>query len=216
MAVSEDLVVFVRDALARGQTRAQIAEVLQKAGWTNEQTRAALAAYVDVEFPIPVPRARPNLSAREAFLYLVLFGTLFISALSLGSLLFDLINVRFPDPADTNYLSSPEYVRSSIRWAVSSLMVAFPVFAYTSWVTSRAIRLDPNKRASKVRRWLTYWTLFVASGALIGDFTTLVYNVLGGEGSLRFLLKVLVVGIIAGTAFTYYLRDIRADEVETR
>src|SRR5215468_7884155 len=123
MAVSEDLVVFVRDALARGQSRAQIAEVLQKAGWTNEQTRAALAAYVDVEFPVPVPRARPNLSAREAFLYLVLFGTLFISALSLGSLLFDLINVRFPDPADTtNYLSSTEYVRSSIRWAVSSLI----------------------------------------------------------------------------------------------
>ena len=217
MAVAEDLVVFVREALARGQTRAQIADVLQKAGWTHEQTRAALAAYADVEFPVPVPRARPYLSAREAFMYLVLFGTLYVSAYSLGSLLFDLINVAFPDPADnTNFLGSPEYVRASIRWAVSALIVAFPVFAFTSWITSRAIRLDPTKRASKIRRWLTYWTLFVASGALIGDVTTLVYNVLGGEATLRFLLKVLVVGIIAGAAFTYYLRDLRADEVETR
>src|SRR5262245_1741261 len=217
MAVTEDLVVFVRDALARGQTRAQIVEVLRKAGWTNEQTRAALASYADVEFPVPVPRARPYLSAREAFMYLVLFGTLYISVFSLGSLLFDLINVTFPDPADcTNFPWGSEYVRASIRWAVSALIVAFPVFAYTSWVTSKAIQLDPTKRASKIRRWLTYWTLFVASGALIGDVTTLVYNVLGGEATLRFLLKVLVVGIIAGTAFTYYLRDLRADEVETR
>src|SRR5262245_23459187 len=118
MPVSDDLVVFVRDALARGQTRGQIAEVLQKAGWTNEQTRAALAAYADLEFPVPVPRARPYLSAREAFMYLVLFGTLYVVAYSLGSLLFDLINVAFPDPADsTNFLGSQEYVRASIRWA---------------------------------------------------------------------------------------------------
>lgn len=217
MAVSEELDVFVRDALARGQSRAQIAEVLHKAGWTSEQTRAALAAYAELDFPVPVPRARPYLSAREAFMYLVLFGTLYVSAYSLGSLLFDLINVAFPDPADsTNFLGSPEYVRSSIRWAVSALIVAFPVFAFTSWVTSRAIALDPTKRASKIRRWLTYWTLFVASGALIGDVTSLVYNVLGGEATLRFMLKVLVVAMIAGTAFGYYLRDLRADEVETR
>jgi len=216
MAVSEELVVFVRDALARGQSRVQIAEILQEAGWTPEQTRAALATYADVAFPVPVPRARPYLSAREAFMYLVLFGTLYVSAYSLGSLLFDLINVALPDPADTtNFLGSPEYVRESIRWAVSALIVAFPVFAYTSWITSKAIQLDPTKRASKIRRWLTYLTLFVASCALIGDVTTLVYNVLGGEATLRFLLKILVVGIIAGTAFTYYLRDLHTDEVET-
>jgi hypothetical protein len=49
-----------------------------------------------------------------------------------------------------------------------------------------------------------------------GDVTTLVYSLLSGEATLRFLLKVLVVALIAGTAFIYYLRDLRADEVETR
>lgn len=217
MAVSEDLVVFVRDALARGQTRAQIAEVLVRAGWTNEQTRAALSAFAELDFPVPVPRARPYLSAREAFLYLVLFATLYTSAFSLGSLLFDLINIRFPDPADNaNYFGGPSATRESIRWAISSLVVAFPVFAYTSWLTAKAIQLDPTKRASKIRRWLTYWTLFVSSGVVLGDVTTLVYNLLGGEATFRFLLKVLVVALIAGTAFIYYLRDLRADEVESR
>jgi hypothetical protein len=215
MAISEDLVGFVKDALARGLPRAQILEVLHKAGWTSEQTRGALAAFAEIEFPIPVPRARPYLSAREAFMYLVLFGTLYVSAYYLGSLVFDFINRAYPDPAQT-FENYEEYVRQSMRWSVSALIVAFPVFLYTSWLTGRAILQDPTKRASKVRRWLTYWTLLVAAGALLGDVTTLVYNLLGGELTVRFVLKIVTVGLISGTAFTYYLRDLRLDEAESK
>ena len=148
-------------------------------------------------------------------MYLVLFGTLYCSAYSLGSLAFDYINIAFPDPAESSFRQSEESERQSIRWSVSMLIVGFPVFMYTSWLTGRAIGVDPTKRASKVRRWLTYWTLFIAACALIGDVTTLVYNLLGGELTVRFVLKVIVVALIAGTAFTYYLRDLRQDERET-
>jgi hypothetical protein len=216
MAINEDLLAFVRDALARGLPRAQIQDVLGRAGWTGEQTRAALTAFADVEFPVPVPRARPYLSAREAFLYLVLFGTLYFAAYHLGSLLFDIINRAFPDPANQVPDGGDTYIRQAMRWSVSALIVSFPVFLYMSWLTGRAVRLDPTKRASKVRRWLTYVTLFVAALALIGDVTTLVYNALGGELTARFVLKVATVGLIAGTAFTYYLRGLRLDEVEDK
>lgn len=216
MAASDELLDFVREALGRGLSRTQIEEALRKAGWTTDQLRAGLAAFAEIEFPIPVPRARPYLSAREAFLYLVLFGTLYTSAYSLGSLVFDFINLAFPDAATPGVDRYADYVRQSIRWSVSSLIVAFPVFLYTSWTTSRAISLDPTKRSSKIRRWLTYWTLFVAACALIGDFTTLVYNLLGGELTVRFVLKVITVGLIAGTAFAYYLSDLRLDEEENR
>jgi heme A synthase len=216
MAISEELLGFVRDALARGLSRAQILDALQKAHWTTEQTRGALAAFAEVDFPIPVPRARPYLSAREAFLYLVLFGTLYVSAYYLGSLVFDFINRAFPDPAAQTFEGSEEYVRQSMRWSVSAVIVSFPVFLYACWLTGRAIRLDPTKRASKIRRWLTYWTLFVAAAALLGDVTTLVYNLLGGELTVRFVLKIVTVGLIAGTAFTYYLRDLRIDEEESK
>jgi hypothetical protein len=57
-------------------------------------------------------------------------------------------------------------------------------------------------------------TLFVAASVLIADFTTLVYNLLGGELTVRFLLKVLTVGVIAGATFGYYLWDLRLDEKE--
>jgi hypothetical protein len=216
VAAGDQLVEFVREALGKGIPRERMIEVLRTGGWSDDQIRAALAAYADVDFPIPVPRARAYLSARDAFVYLVLFGTLYTSAYNLGSLIFDFINIAFPDAATRTFEGYDQYVRGRIRWSVASLIVAVPVFLYMSWLTGREIAGDPGKRESKVRRWLTYLTLFVAACALIGDVTTLVYNLLGGELTVRFLLKVATVALIAGTAFTYYLRDLRRDEVESR
>jgi hypothetical protein len=213
MPSSDALIEFVRDALGRGVPRAQIEDALRKSGWTTDQIHNALTSYADLDFPIPVPRARPYLSAREAFIYLVLFGTLYASAYNLGSLIFDFINRAFPDPSQPFEIYD-EYTRQSIRWSISWLIVAFPVFMYLSWLTERDIAHDPMKRASKVRRWLTYLTLFSAACALLADFATLVYNALGGELTVRFLLKVITVAVIAGTAFIYYLDDLRQDEVE--
>jgi hypothetical protein len=213
MAVSDDLIVFVRDALTRGLSRAQIEHALRQAGWTAEQIKGALAAFAVVDFPLPVPRPRPSLFAREAFLYLLLFTTLYVVAFNLGRLIFQLINRMLPDPAS---LSENLYIRESIRWSVSSLIVSFPVFLYTARLTSRTIQADRNQRASPVRRWLTYLTLFVAACVLIGDFMSLVYSFLGGELTMRFVLKVLTVGAIAGTLFGYYLGELRLDEKETQ
>jgi hypothetical protein len=210
VAVDADLKTFVRDALAGGAARPDIAAVLAKAGWPEADIQKAMAAYADIPFAVPVPRAQPYLSAREAFLYLVLFTTLYYSAWHTGSLIFDLINVAFPDPAFDRYRGTD----FSIRWSLASLIVAFPVFLYLSRVTSREVARDPSKRGSKVRRWLTYLTLFASATAIICDLVTLVYNALGGDLTIRFLLKVLTVAVIAGLIFGHYLRDLRKDEHE--
>jgi hypothetical protein len=162
---------------------------------------------------VPVPKPRPYLSAREAFLYLVLFATLYVSAYHLGSLLFDLINHALPDPADQQYRLMQ--LGASMRWSVASLLVAFPVFLFVARLLGRELARNPAKRLSVVRRWLTYMTLFLAAGIVIGDQITAVYNVLGGELTLRFSLKVLVVGAIAGTVFAWYLHDLRREERES-
>ena len=65
-SVTQDLERFVRDALAAGASRQEIEAVLANAGWTPDQSRAALAAYADVAFRVPVPRPRPNTGARLA------------------------------------------------------------------------------------------------------------------------------------------------------
>jgi hypothetical protein len=209
-SATQELERFVRDALAAGASRQEVEDTLVAAGWPDAQIRAPLAAWADVPFAVPVPRPRPYLSARDAFQYLVLFTTLYLSAWHLGSLLFDLIEVLLPDPADPAY--RVQGLQGSMRWSVATLVVAFPVFAFTAHRIAREVASDASKRLSAVRRWLTYLTLFIAAAVLIGDLITLVYNVLGGELSLRFVLRVLVAGVIAGTIFAWYLGDLRREE----
>ena len=211
-APTQDLERFVRESLARGLPRESIEAALASAGWPAEQTRVALDAYAAVDFPVPVPRPRPYLSAREAFLYLVLFSTLYVAAWHLGSLVFDLLNLAFPDPADRDYRR--ERIDESIRWSTASVLIAFPVFVYMARYLSLELARSPVKRLSAVRRWLTYLTLFFASSVLIGDMITLLYNALGGETTVRFVLKVLVAAAIAGSIFLFYLRDLRHEERE--
>ena len=209
---SQELEGFVREALLRGQSKEATAQALSAAGWSAEQTRGALDAYADVGFVLPVPKPRASLSAREAFAYLVMFTTLYFVAYNLGSLLFDLINVAWPDAADNGYEFWRKSLDDSLRWSVSALVIAFPVFAFVAHRVARDVARHPIKRLSPVRRWLTYLTLFIAATVLIGDMTALVYNLLGGELSLRFVLKVLVVATIAGSVFGYYLWDLRREE----
>jgi len=215
MAINEELLNFVRNALAHGLSRAEIEDALLKAGWRTDQVQSALGAFAQVdEFPIPVPKPKPYLSAREAFMYLVLFTTLYLTTFNLGRLIFQFINLGFPDAAE--FIGYGESARQAIRFSVASLIIAFPIFLYLSLLIGRAIRRDPSKRASKVRKWLTYMTLFVAAGVIIGDLTALVYSFLGGELSPRFALKVVTVGVIAGGIFGYYLWDLRQEEREAK
>ena len=211
MAIDDQLTGFVKEGLAQGLPRARLEEALLQAGWPAEQVKGAMAGFADVSFPLPVPRPRRYLSAREAFTYLILFSTLYVSAFSFGSLIFELINRGFPDPA-----IDPEFAamrgREAIRWAISFLVVTFPVFVLVSRANHRSLVANPTKRLSAVRRWLTYLTLFVASGFLVGDMTGVVYNLLSGEITVRFLLKVLTVAAIAGTVFAYLVREVRNDE----
>lgn len=208
--MQSDIHSFVREALLRGIPKADIHAALRKANWKDDEVRAALDTYADVAFPIPVPKRKPYGAAREAFMYLVLFLCLYISAFSFGSLLFHFINRWIPDAI--RFYESGDL--SAVRMSVASLIVAFPLYLWLSSLLAAAIRRDPERKGSKVRKWLTYITLFIAAGVIIGDLITLLFNLLGGELTARFLLKVLTVLLIAGLIFGYYLWDLRQEEKE--
>lgn len=205
-----DIHGFVREALAKGIPKAEIKTALLRADWQEDEVVSALDAFADVDFPIPVPRRKPYLSAREAFIYLVLFLCLYITAFSFGKLLFDFINRWVPDVL-RQYESTDV---NAVRMSVSALIVAFPVYLWLTSLMAAAIRRDPEKKGSKIRKWLTYITLFITAGVIIGDLITLLFNLLGGELTLRFFLKVLTVLMIAGIIFGYYLWDLRKEEKE--
>jgi hypothetical protein len=204
------LVMFVESALRAGQARDAVRGALEKAGWSKDQVADALAHYADVAFAVPVPRPRAQVVARDAFWYLLMFGTLYSSAFYLADLLFGFINLAYPE--DLSYNDRTVYVESNIRWATAALIVSFPVFLFTAWKTGKEVAADPTRRNSAIRKWLTYITLLVAAAAIVTDGITLVYNVLSGDLTTRFILKVLIVAVIAGAGFGYYTWSLRADD----
>jgi len=211
MTTSDELSTFVKDGLARGIPRHEIEAALAAAGWQAAEVRDALLGFAEVPFPIPVPRPKPYLSARDTFLYLVIFAALYTVAVNFGGLMFVLMDRLLPDPALDRQVP-PEYLADALRWPIAALVVSTPVLLWVSALVGREVRRDPAKRASKVRRWLTYLTLFVAASVLAGDVMALVYNLLGGELTARFVAKVGVVGAIAGTVFIYYRSELKLDE----
>ncbi|MBN1239923.1 MAG: hypothetical protein JXB36_15580 [Gammaproteobacteria bacterium] len=207
-SMTDPTVRFVEEALRAGSSRQEVQRALEEAGWSREHVAKALGAYSDVDFPIPVPRPKSTVSARETFLYLVMFGMLYVSAYNLGQLLLQFINIAFPDPVLDQYAQP----LARIRWSVSALLVAFPVFLLIAWWIAKGVARDPTHRASGPRRWLTHLTLAIAACVVATDLIYLLNSMLSGELTARFLLKVLVVAAIAGAIFGYYLWSARADE----
>jgi hypothetical protein len=189
-----------------------VEKALRSAGWSNEQIAEALNHFSDVEFVVPVPRPELQGSARDAFLYLVMFAMLYVSAYNFGALLFDFINLAIPDPLDPLGDGYRHFVRGNIRWEASALMVAFPIFLLVAAHINKAVAGDPARRVSGVRRWLTYLTLAVMAMILLGDVVTLIYAWLNGELSLRMALKVMVVALIPASICAYYLWEMRTDD----
>ena len=145
-------------------------------------------------------------SPKDVFLHLLSIIALYISAGGLVALLFQYVNIFFPDPLNHYYYPS---VAGSIRWSMASLIIVFPVYLLVSWLLQNDYREAPEKRELKIRKWLVHFTLFVAAIIIIGDLVTLVYNFLGGELTIRFILKVLAVLLVSGAIFSYYLWDLR-------
>lgn len=205
----QTLHLFVKEALSSGASKAEIESVLTKAGWPKHQIASALDTFSSVEFVIPVPVPKAHISARDAFLYLVMFGMLYFSAYNLGSLLFQFVNLAIPDPA---FEQMRNYSNGIIRFSVSALVVAFPVFLFISWRIEKQIRAEPAQRLSTIRKWLTFLTLAIASCIIVGDLISLFNSFLSGEMTVRFALKVLIVGGISGSIFLYYLSSVKDDD----
>jgi len=153
---------------------------------------------------MPVPRATP----RDFFLHLLLFIALYISVISFIMLIWQYVNVLLPDPLTSDYYSA-QSAYSGIRWSISMLVIFFPVFIGLSWYMDKLDMANPERRKFRSKKWLTYFTLFVAALTIIVDLVTLIYNLLGGELTLNFAIKVLAVLFAAVLVFGYYFWDLK-------
>jgi hypothetical protein len=196
---------FIAHARKKGMDHGTIRTLLLSAGWKEKDVAKAL---IEGELDMPVPLPPDSGGAREAFYHLLTFTSLYASFISLIILFFTYINRLFPDPAFSSY-ADPDSDRSAIRWSMSAIIIAFPLFLWFSRMLTKEMRAHPERSVSGVRRWLTYLTLFLAAGTLIGDLVTLVFYLLEGELTIRFLLKVGILFLLSGSVLGYYLAALR-------
>lgn len=169
--------------------------------------RAVYTPFMQISLP-PTQQEHTSYSTpKDFFLHLLAIVTLYVSVVSFMSLLFQYINIQFPDALNFYYTSALD----SIRWSTASLIVMYPVYIFTSWLINRDIAAQPEKANLRIRKWLIYLTLFIAALTIIIDLIILINYFLSGEITVRFVLKILVVLITAGIVFGYYIWDLRRD-----
>ena len=147
---------------------------------------------------------------KDFFLQLGATVVLYTAAVSLINLAFSAINYAFPDQL-AGYFSV-----SSVAWPISMLLVLIPVLYILEWLIRRDAARIPEKRGIWISRWRTYLTLFLSGATIIGDLIALVNTYLNGEITSRFVYKILIVLIVTGLIFAYYLLDRTADRAKAR
>jgi hypothetical protein len=152
-------------------------------------------------------------SAKDFFLHLGAIVGLYTVAVSFINLLFKIINKAFPTVGQNIYAWGGG---SEISLPIATLIVFFPIFVILSRLVHKIYIENPAKKDLGIRKWLTYITLFVAGIALASDLVTVLYKFLDGQDlTAAFLLKALVVLLVAGAIFWFYIQDIR-DKVSAR
>lgn len=148
---------------------------------------------------------KPKTSPKDFFLYFGAIVTLYISVISVLTLLFEVINQLFPKPF--------EYVdpyAGGVSLAIAMLIVAFPLYLFFMRITAHGESEFPEKRELSIRKWLTYLTLFVAGAAIAIDLIVLLQTFFAGEEiTLAFGLKVISIILVLAAVFGYYLYDLR-------
>lgn len=143
---------------------------------------------------------------KDFFLWAGAMVALYGGIIAFISLIFSYINYAMPDTA-LGYYYADAY--SSISYEMASLIVLAPLCLVLMRIIRREIAQDPSRAQVWVRRWALFLTLFIAGATIAIDLIVLLNTFLSGEElSARFLLKALVVLLVAGGGFMHFIADL--------
>ena len=151
-----------------------------------------------------------NNAAKFAFLYMLSLVALIFVSLSTGMIIFQLINKYVPDILNK---FAGQFSDGTLKFAISALIISAPIFYFTMRQISKSLFSGSLEKDSGIRKWLTYLIIFVAFVVMIGWLIGLLTSYLNGELTMKFILKAITAIGISVAVFTYYLYDIRRDEV---
>ena len=154
-----------------------------------------------------------NNAAKFAFFYLLSLVALVFTALAAGMIIFQIINKNIIDIIN-DY--SGRFSQEALKFAISSLVIAAPIFFITMRQIYKNLFSGVLAKNSGIRRWLTYFILLVSSIVMIGWLIGTLNNFLDGDLTMHFLLKSLTALSISALIFSFFLYDIKREEVANK
>lgn len=208
------LVEYVQERVKAGLPRAQIRDELVAVGWSEDEAETAYRdALVALGVPVPEPSARVTPAHRASAVDVVVnvfsFILLGIVATALGTLYFRIIDRAFPDPLTALTGAGALAMTRAIHYAIASLVIGFPLYLLSMWIWFRGFHRDPARIESRITKWLTYLVLLITATLAVGDLIAVLFFLLQGEVTVRFLLKALTILTLSGLIFLFYYLERR-------
>jgi len=148
-------------------------------------------------------------NAKYAFYYLLSLAALIFTAISVGMIIFSIINKTIPDALS---FSSGNF-DGPLKFAISTLLIAAPIFFFVINLIYRGFRKEEITKDSALRRWLTYFNILVSSLIILGVFIGVINNFLSGDLTSQSILKAVTVFVIAAIVFSFYFYDIKRPDL---
>jgi len=149
-------------------------------------------------------------NAKFAFFYLLSLVALVFTSISVGTIIFQIINKTIPDALT---LAPGGFVQEALRFAISAIIIAGPIYFVLMWLINKSLLAGSLEKESGIRKWLTYFILLVSAVVMIGWLIGTISSFLNGELSLKFILKSLTSILISALIFSFYLYDIKREDV---
>ncbi|MCG2809487.1 MAG: DUF5671 domain-containing protein [Candidatus Portnoybacteria bacterium] len=150
-----------------------------------------------------------NNAAKYAFFYMLSLVSLIFMSLATGMIVFQIINKKIVDVIQ----SRGQFSSDQLKFAISALIVSAPIFYITARQIFKNLFSGALDKDSQIRKWLTYFILLISSVVMTGWLIAVVNAFLDGELTLKFILKALTAIGIAAIVFTFYLYDIKRENV---
>lgn len=155
---------------------------------------------------VDVLPTRPRVTPKEFFLWLGAMVSLYWAGIAFIFLAFNYINHAFPNVL----LPQADPYQGGMPYEMASILVLVPLYALLITLIRRDIERDPSRKEVWIRRWALILTLFVTGATITGDVISLLTAFFRGEElTAAFLLKSLVVFLVASAGFLYIGADLR-------
>lgn len=144
------------------------------------------------------------------FLSLGVLIALITSVTAFLNLAFETLNFKFPDALNATYqYGYNSYNFEGARMAMATLIIFFPILLVIMRYWKRNIEKGLGSFDETIRKWLIYIVLFFSALIVAIDLVTLVKYFVSGEITTRFILKVLVVLVVAVFIGVNYIFELR-------